>query len=299
MRPATAETVAGSRNPSLSFTSIDAGRIPASNTSLNSPSSRRARPSASSGDTSFAEATSGNDAMSPSAALVASALVPSTTKARISTRSSSCPSWRRMFSATRPNKPNANSENAIVVTLRMLSTGARLKARKASRQASLMGCSWAAHGLLMGCSWAAHGSIRARRGCGGSVLGGIEHDRAVVQLDRPALRAADQLELVRRHDHRRAARVDVARELEDTARGALVEVARRLVRDQHDRIVRERARDRHALLFAAGELAGQRRRLRREPDLSQQPAHLGADGGRRRAGDLERERDVSLDAAVL
>ena len=36
-----------------------------------------------------------------------------------------------MFSATRPNRPNANSEKAIVVMLSALSSGARRKAMSA------------------------------------------------------------------------------------------------------------------------------------------------------------------------
>ena len=42
-----------------------------------------------------------------------------------------------MFSATRPNSPNANSENAIVVTLSTLSSGARRNAVSAVRSASI------------------------------------------------------------------------------------------------------------------------------------------------------------------
>ena len=73
----------------------------------------------------------------------------------------------------------------------------------------------------------------------------------------------------------RARRVDVAQELEDAARRALVEVAGRLVGDQHERIVDERARDRDALLLAAGELA----RIGRapcdgEPDLREHARDL-------------------------
>ena len=110
---------------------------------------------------------------------------------------------------------------------------------------------------------------------------------------------AHQLEIVRRHHHRRAAGVDVAQQLEDAARGALVEIAGGLVGEQHDGVVHQRARDRHALLLAARQLARERRRLGGEPDLRQHAAHPRGDGRAARAGDLERERDVLLGSAVL
>jgi hypothetical protein len=68
--------------------------------------------------------------------------------------------------------------------------------------------------------------------------------------------AAHQLQVVRREQDGRARGVDGAEQLEDAVRGALVEVARRLVRQHDQRIVHERPRDRHALLLAAGQLAG-------------------------------------------
>ncbi len=116
---------------------MDAGSTPASKTSENSVSSRRARASAWSWETMSTLCTSGNDWMSPAAAAIAWASVPSATKARISTRSSTCCSAARMLSATRPNSPNANSENAIVVMLSALSSGARPNAAEASRTVRL------------------------------------------------------------------------------------------------------------------------------------------------------------------
>ena len=190
-------------------------------------------------------------AMSSAAAAIVSTVVPSATNARISTRSSTLRRARcLMLSATRPNSPNANSENAIVVTLNTLSSGARRKASNAvakrEHQSTLR--------------------LDARR------VGRIEHELAVIQLDRAVIGAANELEVVRRHDHRGARRVDLAKELEDAARRALVEIARRLVGDEHERIVDERAGERDALLLAAGQLAGKGRRLRRETDLGQQRA---------------------------
>src|SRR6185312_7159189 len=78
-------------------------------------------------------ATSGNDAMSPTAAETASIGVPSARKARISTRSSTCLSASLTLSATSPNRPNANKLNAMVSTLSTLSSGARLKPNETSR----------------------------------------------------------------------------------------------------------------------------------------------------------------------
>ena len=63
--------------------------------------------------------------------------------------------------------------------------------------------------------------------------------------------------------------------------GAVVEVAGRLVGDEDERVVHERARERHALLLAAGELLGIRRRLRRQADL------------RRARGDAVRDRSAA------
>ena len=91
---------------------------------------------------------------------------------------------------------------------------------------------------------------------------------------RAVVGAADELEIVRRHQHRGARRVDLAKQLEDAARRALVEVSGRLVGDEHERIVDQRAGERDALLFAAGELAGKRRGLGREADLRQRARDL-------------------------
>ena len=82
--------------------------------------------------------------------------------------------------------------------------------------------------------------------------------------------------------HGRARRVDLAQELEDAAGGALVEVAGGLVGDEHERIVDQRARERHALLLAAGQLARKRGRLGRQPHLRERARHLA--GNVRRAG---------------
>ena len=71
-----------------------------------------------------------------------------------------------------------------------------------------------------------------------------------------------------------------------------VEVAGRLVGQQQRRVVDERARDRDALLLAAGELVGEVVQLRGEAGEAQDVRHLGADLVARAAGDLQRVRDV-------
>ena len=193
------------------------------------PASRRAR-----------SGTSGYRAMSSAAGrLRLRCVVPSVTNARISTRSSTPSSASRMLSATSPKSPKANSEKAIVVTLSALRSGARRTERIASRRASLTtDPRWRA--CPTDAARAPASRTRSGRGparwCGSPC-------------------SADELEVVRRHEHRRARGVDVAQQLEDAARRAFVEVAGRLVGDEHERIVHERARDRDALLLAARELA--------------------------------------------
>src|SRR5581483_7838050 len=56
--------------------------------------------------------------------------------------------------------------------------------------------------------------------------------------------------------HGRAAAIDPVEELHDADGGVGIEVPRRLVADEQRRVVDERARDRDALLLAAGELVG-------------------------------------------
>ena len=121
--------------------------------------------------------------MSSAAAVSCSTVVLSATKARISTRSSTRCSALLMLSATRPNRPNANSEKAIVVTLSALSSGARRNA--VDRRAK---------GGHQSTSTSMFGDV-----------GRVEDDLAVIQLDGAEVGAAHQLEVVRRHQHGRAA----------------------------------------------------------------------------------------------
>src|SRR5690349_16076115 len=120
-----------------------------------------------------------------------------------------------MLRTTSPNRPTAKSEKAIVVTLNALSSGARRKAKNASRAAGIVEI------LLR--EPLDRGLGRLRR---------IEHDLSTIQFDRAIIGATNQLEIVRRHDDAGAARVDVSKHLKDTARRTIVEISRWLVGDE-------------------------------------------------------------------
>ena len=85
----------------------------------------------------------------------------------------------------------------------------------------------------------------------------IEHYPSVVQLDRSKFGASHHLEVVRCHDYRRSAVVDVLEQLEYSARGALVEIPSRLVSENEIRLIHKRSRDCDALLLTPGKLARQ------------------------------------------
>ena len=101
-----------------------------------------------------------------------------------------------------------------------------------------------------------------------------------------------QLRIVRHEHQRRLARaVDVEQQLDDLVAGGAVEIAGRLVGEQDRRIVRQRARDRDALLLAAREL---RRIVMAALGRARPPraAPSRAPRGLRHAGDLHRHQDV-------
>ena len=56
------------------------------------------------------------------------------------------------------------------------------------------------------------------------------------------------------HDRRAAPSVHVDQQIDHLMAGAAVEIAGRFVGEQNRRVVRQRPRDRYALLLAAGEL---------------------------------------------
>ncbi len=93
--------------------------------------------------------------------------------------------------------------------------------------------------------------------------------------------------------------VDLAQQLKDAAGRAIVEVPGWLVRNEHKRVVDERAGDRDALLLAARKLARKCLGFRRESHLRQQAIDFDGNARRRRASDLERERDVGVRRAIV
>src|SRR5882672_1521600 len=75
-----------------------------------------------------------------------------------------------------------------------------------------------------------------------SSLGHLHH-AAVIERQRSSADAANELPIVRGDEDGRAARVDLAEQIHDLEREIGIEVAGRLVRQDDDRIVDERARD--------------------------------------------------------
>ncbi|MNC86055.1 hypothetical protein D3C83_16850 [compost metagenome] len=90
--------------------------------------------------------------------------------------------------------------------------------------------------------------------------------------------------------HRHPAQVDVLEDAQDVERDLGVEVPGRLVGQQDERVVDERARDRHPLLLAARELLRVVMQAAAEADA---PQHLARRRIRViRAGELERQHHV-------
>src|SRR5262245_306592 len=118
----------------------------------------------------------------------------------------------------------------------------------------------------------------------------VVDDLAVVEHDEAAGHRGGH-RLVRDHDHRLAELVDgAAQQAEHLLGGVRVQIAGRLVGEQHGRPVHERAGDGDALLLAAGELRRPVRQAVAQPDgLDQlvQPRLVGL-----AAGQGERQRDV-------
>ena len=103
-----------------------------------------------------------------------------------------------------------------------------------------------------------------------------------------------------RNDHdRRAERIDLLEQEHDLKRTLRVEVAGRLIGDDHRRIVDERAGNGHTLLLAAGQLVRQTAALVLQPDQLQHIGHALFDLLRRCADDAHGERDVLIDRLVL
>ncbi len=108
------------------------------------------------------------------------------------------------------------------------------------------------------------------------------HDPAVIEVQ-PPIGQTPRRFIVRHHHDRPPLRVKIAQQLEHDPLILRVEVARGLVREDDLRIVHQRPRDRHPLLFAARKLRGQMFRASLHPDLLQRlqsPGLIGQCCGR-------------------
>ena len=101
--------------------------------------------------------------------------------------------------------------------------------------------------------------------------------------------SARELGVVRDDEQRRAAlAVELEEQLVDRLAGRAIEVAGRLVGEQQRRLEHHRARERHALLLAAGQLARPVREAVREADAAEDVG--GASCARARIGDALDQR---------
>src|SRR5258708_2232869 len=123
----------------------------------------------------------------------------------------------------------------------------------------------------------------------------VADDGAVVEVDDAPAERVDDLGVVRRHDERRAELLHAREELDDLPARDRVEVARRLVGDEHPRTVDEGTRDRDTLLLATGELAREVPAAVGQPDERERALGLLAHDVTRVSGDDEREGDVLRD----
>ena len=101
---------------------------------------------------------------------------------------------------------------------------------------------------------------------------------------------ARERHLVRRDEHRHAARRELADHVEHLRHELGVERARDLVEEEQLRLHRERPHDRDPLLLAAGEAIGVLVALVGEPEAREQRLGLGVRGAPRQAARLPRAR---------
>jgi hypothetical protein len=113
-------------------------------------------------------------------------------------------------------------------------------------------------------------------------------DRSVAHRD-PARSARGEARVVRRDDHRRAAALgEACEQVDHLGAGLRVEVACRLVGEDHARLIAERAGDRDALLLAARQVGGEVGHPVGEPDLAEEgdgalPERLASHAGGRQS----------------
>ena len=111
-----------------------------------------------------------------------------------------------------------------------------------------------------------------------------------VQLDHAVAARRDRAVVGHEHERRAVRGIEVEQELDHARAGRRVEVAGRLVGEQHGGPRHEGARDRDALLLAAGELARVVAEPRAEADLLEHRPRAGARIAP--AGELERQHHV-------
>ena len=128
---------------------------------------------------------------------------------------------------------------------------------------------------------------RHARGSSGPDDGAVEH------RDGPVRVLLGERRIVRDHDDGLAvALVELLQQRHDLARRAAVEIAGRLVGEQQVRLVRQRARDRDALLLAARELPRPMVLAAAEAHRLEQRRGARLALGARHAGEHHRQRDV-------
>src|SRR5689334_12824743 len=94
----------------------------------------------------------------------------------------------------------------------------------------------------------------------------VAYERPVVELDDAPAHRVDDARVVRRHYDGRPGPVDAVEESHDADGRRGIEVPGRLVGEEDQWAVHERARDRHALLLSTGELVREVVGLLRQAD---------------------------------
>src|SRR6266540_4997196 len=122
-------------------------------------------------------------------------------------------------------------------------------------------------------------------------------DPSVEEMNR-ARGIAGETGVVRDHADRGPLLVEVSQERHDGLPVDRVEISRRLVREENQRVPRDRARDRHPLLLAAGELRGEVVRAMGHADLLERLVHALATLRRPHPAVGQRQLHVLVDGEV-